>query len=291
MKTTRIIIVIIILALAGLSCAIPGQTAPTVAVITSQAQAAIDMPKDGDVIPLAPYEIVYHGSDMTEVTQVELAINSVPVTIQSNPAPGTGFVLLRYIWTPAAAGQYIIQTRAQNQKGEWGPYSYITVTVEAGDIPPTTEPTTEIVIPPTPTATATNTAISTVMLPTVNSTPGGVFTISKSSDKFYYGADSCGPTSVNFTVNVNNPKGIRYVFIFVRLDDKASSGLTNWDDGKHMTATGSGNYTVTIKSMEDIPTYSSYPEAWLGYQIIIQQPDGELVRSNVYYDITLAKCP
>ncbi|MGB8253582.1 MAG: hypothetical protein WCF08_10235 [Anaerolineaceae bacterium] len=290
MNKNKFIIGLVILAIAMLSCAIPGQVAPTVAVQTSQAQASIDIPKDGDVIPMSPYEIVYHGSDMTEVTQVELAVNSVPVSIQSNPSPGTGFVLMRYTWTPPAAGTYIIQTRAQNDKGEWGPYSSLSITVEAAAPPPqpTLQPTSENILAPTP----SNTANPTLSIPTLK--PGGVgsFTsLSKSTDKFYYGSASCGPKVVNFSVNINNPSGIRYVFIFVRLDDKASDAKTEWDDGKYMSSIGSGNYTVAINSESDIPLYTSYPEAWLGYQFVIQQPDGNLVRSQVYYDITLAKCP
>lgn len=293
MNKKNLFIILIILVVAGLSCAIPGQ-APTVAIQPSQAQASIDIPKDGDVIPLAPYEIVYHGSDMTEVTQVELSVNSVPVSIQNNPSPGTGFVLMRYTWTPLAAGTYIIQTRAQNKSGEWGPYMLIRITVEAAA--PTPQPTVQPTLEPTITQTTgvniPTLSIPTLSIPTLNPGGGGVFTsLSKSADKFYYGGGSCGPKLVNFSVNINNPAGIRYVYMFVRLDDKASDAMTNWSDGKHMNSIGSGNYTVTINSESDIPLYTSYLEAWLGYQIVVQQPDGTFVRSNVYYDIALAKCP
>jgi hypothetical protein len=289
MTNYKLYAVLLILTVVLLSCAIPGQV-PTAIVQTSQAQASIDMPKDGDVIQQAPYEIVYHGSDMNEVTQVELAVNSVPVSIQTNPTPGTGFVLLRYTWTPPAAGTYIIQTRAQNNDGMWGPYNSITVSVEAS-VPtpqPTIQPTVENTIEPT----VQNTVMPTLSAPTLNPGGVGVFTgLSKSADKFYYGNSSCGPKVLNFSVNINNPAGIRYVFVFVRLDDKASDAKTEWDDGRYMSSIGSGNYTVAVNSESDIPLYASYPEAWFGYQFVIQQPDGNLVRSQVYYDITLAKCP
>ena len=101
MFKAKLVACLAIFTFVGLSCAIPGQPVATVVVIPpAPAQAGIDMPKEGDVIPLSPYEIVYHGADFTEVKQLELAINSVPVTIQANPAPGTGFVLMRYVWTP-----------------------------------------------------------------------------------------------------------------------------------------------------------------------------------------------
>lgn len=280
-----IIFIICVLAISVLSCAIPNQ-APTVFIAPAQAQAAIDMPKDGEVIPFAPYEIVYHGSDLTEVSQLELGINSLPVTIQSNPAPGTGFVLMRFIWTPPAPGSYILQTRAQNQKGEWGPYSYITITVET----PTAQPTTEII--GVPTRSVTKTSSSYALTPTFHFSFGDAFTsVSKSTNKIFYGADNCGVKSVNFAITVDNPKGVQHVYIFVRLDDKASDDKTSWDDGKSMTAQNSNSFTVTINSTTDIPNHTIYPEAWLGYQFVIEQPDGEYVRSDVISDVTLAKCP
>jgi hypothetical protein len=276
-----------IITIAGLSCAIPGQTAATEFVIPSPAQAAIDLPKDGDVIPLAPYEIVYHGSDFTEVTQLELSINSVPITIQANPAPGTGFVLLRYIWTPPAAGTYLIQSRAQNQEGEWGPTTYITVTVEPSTV--VVQPTLEDTI--SPPITIYKTPMPTQTAQIVNLGGDGVFTsIVKSNDWIFYGGDSCGEREVSFSVSMYNFFGIRYVFAFVRLDDKASSEMTDWNDGKPMTKTNSGNYVTTI-TMSDIPDYSSFDEAWLWYQFVIQKPDGGYIRSKVYSDITLEKCP
>ena len=291
MNKRSTIILPVILLLAVMSCAIPGQAgAPTIEA--SQAQAAIDAPKDGDALPLSPYEIVYHGSDMVEVTQVELSVNSVPVSIQANPSPGAGFVLLRYIWTPPAPGTYIIQPRAQNQSGEWGPYSSIKVTVEqpAPTTNPTLEPTIEIIT--SQTAEATLYIQPTLSAPTLNPVGSGIFTgVSKSTDKFYYGADSCGPKSVTFSVSINNPAGIRYVFIFVRLEDKVTHNVTEWNDGKATNSLGTGNYTVVINSQGDVPNYASYPEAWFGYQFVVQQPDGSFVRSEVHYDITLAKCP
>jgi hypothetical protein len=280
---------LMILAVAILSCSVTPQTA-TVAIQPSQALAAIDLPKDGEVILQAPYEIVYHGSDLTEVTQLELAINGVPITIQSNPAVGTGFVLMRYTWTPPAPGTYIIQTRAQNQNGEWGPYAFITITVEASPLSVTTEPAVVSTIDPN--ILVLNTPMTTQSIPTMNVGGDGIiFSLFKSTGTFYYGSDSCGPRTVNFSVGINNPNGIRYAYIFVRLDDKDSGKFTDWDDGKHMNSAGSGYYHVTIDSMADIPYYASYEEAWLGYQIVVQQPDGTLVRSPVYYDVTLERCP
>ncbi|MBN2257705.1 MAG: hypothetical protein JW704_07765 [Anaerolineaceae bacterium] len=285
----RLLTGLLILSVAMLSCTLTPQTS-TVAIPESPALAAIDLPKDGDVIQQAPYEIVYHGSDLTEVTQLELAVNSVPVTILPNPAPGTGFVLMRYVWTPPAPGNYLLQTRAQNQKGEWGPYSYVTVIVEPSTSTVTINPTVESTVDPSiPTI---DIPMPTESLPTMNVGGEGIITsLIKSTQKFYYGSESCGSHTINFSVGINNPAGIRYVYIFVRLDDKDSGKFTDWDDGKHMTNTGTGYYHVTIDSMADIPYYASYEKAWLGYQIVVQQPDGTLVRSPVYYDVTLEHCP
>jgi hypothetical protein len=287
MFKAKLIACLVIFTFVGLSCAIPGQTVATVAVIPpAPAQAGIDMPKEGDVIPLSPYEIVYHGADLTEVKQLELAINSVPVTIQANPSPGTGFVLMRYVWTPPSAGTYIIQTRAQNQNGEWGLYSYITITVAVPTVQaqPTPENTLE------PTVSIINTAIPTQMLPTVNLAGDGIFTsIVKSEDWIYYGNSSCGPNEVSFSVTIYNFTGIRYVFTFVRLHDKYTSDMTDWNSGKPMKATSGGTYIVTI-TLSDLAKYGDFSEAWIWYQFVVQKPDGQYVRSKVYSDVSLSKC-
>jgi hypothetical protein len=287
MYKVKLFACLVIITFVGLSCAIPGQTVATMAVIPpAPAQAGIDMPKEGDIIPLASYEIVYHGADFTEVKQLELAINSVPVTIQANPSPGTGFVLMRYIWTPASTGTYIIQTRAQNQNGEWGPYSYITVTVTApiDQAQPTPENTME------PTVSVIDTAIPTQMLPTVNLAGDGIFTsIVKSEDWIYYGNSRCGSSEVSFSVTIFNFTGIHYVFAFVRLHDKYTSDMTDWNSGKPMKATSSGTYVVTI-TLSDLTKYGDFSEAWIWYQFVVQKPDGQYVRSKVYTDVSLSKC-
>jgi len=285
MLRARLFASLVILMLVGLSCDIPGQTVNTVAVIPSPALAGIDMPKDGDILPLAPYEIVFHGSDLAEVMQLELAINGVPIVIQMNPTQGTGFVIMRYLWTPLAAGTYLIQTRAQNQFGEWGPYSYITVTVEpsleSDQASPinTVEPLKVLATPyPTPTSG------------TISLYGDGVFSsVVKSDDWFYYGAGSCQPREVDFSVTIYKFYPIEYVFMFVRLDDKEGSGMTIWNDGKPMKETGSGSYITTI-ILSDIPDYSSFNSAWLWYQFVIQKTDGGFIRSKVYTDIALYKC-
>jgi hypothetical protein len=193
---------------------------------------------------------------------------------------------LRHIWTPPTAGSYIIQTRAQNQKGEWGPYSYITITVEApvDQIQPTPETT------PEPTEDLFNPIIFTEMAPTMNLGGDGVFTsIAKSEDWIYFGESGCGPQQVSFAVSIFNFTGIRYVYMFVRVVDRFTGEQGDWNDGKAMTATKSGTYVVTI-TVGDIPQFSKFDEASIWYQIVIQKPDGGFVRSNVYHDITLVKC-
>jgi hypothetical protein len=285
MSTMKLFACLLTLMLVGLSCEVPSQTIKTEAVIPSPALAGIDMPKDDEVIPLAPYEIVYHGSDLAEVMQLELAINGVPITIQMNPSPGTGFVVMRYLWTPPAAGIYLIQARAQNQYGEWGPYSYITVEVEPASQSTSVSPSNTIepplvVIPPDPTQTAKPISLY----------GDGVFSsVVKSDDWFYYGAGACQPREVDFSVTIYKFYSIRYVFMFVRLDDKEGSGITIWNDGKPMKETSSGTYITTIV-LSDIPDYTSFNSAWLWYQFVIQKTDGGYARSKVYTDISLYKC-
>jgi hypothetical protein len=128
------------------------------------------------------------------------------------------------------------------------------------------------------------------MQPTINLGGDSIFTsIVKSDDWIYFGG-SCTPNEVRFSVTVYDFTGIRYVFLFVRVKDKNSSEIMDWNDGKPMKATSGGTYIATI-TLSDIPKYSSFADAWIWYQFVVQKPNGEYVRSRVYSDITLTKCP
>jgi hypothetical protein len=97
-------------------------------------QAWVDAPLDNSVLPLAPYEIVFHITDQEEVARGELSINNQVVATLDNPQAGKKLATLKYAWNPTAPGEYLLSVRAQGTSGDWGPVA--TSKVFIGELSP-----------------------------------------------------------------------------------------------------------------------------------------------------------
>ena len=277
-------------------CNLPGTAStPTPVPKFGAAQTWIDAPLDGSTIPLAPYEIVMHAYDPGGVTQVELKANGSLLASIPNPSPGQSFATLKYIWIPAAAGNYTLAASAQGQNGPPGYEAAALVTVS--DASPTPVDTAVPSDTPTPVHTSSPTitqhpTITLTPTATQTSTPttGPVsltFVPQVSGDQFYYG--SCTPNQV--TIQVNATGGNIYsVVLFLKLQDQASGTMTGWDAGTSMTPSGSGWFTRTISS-SSISGADDFSASWLLYQFVATDSSGQLIgRSQTYSDIALSAC-
>ncbi len=127
-----IIIYCLLMILTGLVSA----CAPVSLQTTSNLMSWIDAPLDGSTIPLAPYQIVAHGSDSDPITALEITINGDLFHVIDNPNP-EGLLFTAYQdWTPPAAGDYQIQTRSMDSSNNWSSAAIVRVTVEEGYTPP-----------------------------------------------------------------------------------------------------------------------------------------------------------
>ena len=131
----------------------------------------IDAPKSGMHLPIAPYQIVMHGSDNSDVSQYEIYINDellARINAASRGLPALQYA--EYNWEPQIAGEYNISIRGQNTNGQWGNEDSVVVFV--GDF--TKEPieVTEFtpITPQTPTPINTDTPTATETL-TITATP------------------------------------------------------------------------------------------------------------------------
>lgn len=112
----------------------------------AQLQAWIDAPLNESTLPLAPYEIVAHASDPTEISTLELSIEGEIINTLSNTNPNHLLMTFRQSWTPPSPGDYTIQVRAKNSSGEWSDFARVNVRVEdevqapAVDLIPTATP-------------------------------------------------------------------------------------------------------------------------------------------------------
>lgn len=248
-------------------------------------QAWIDAPLDGSTIPLAPYEIVLHAYDPASVTQVELKANGSLLATLPNTDMGRLLTTLKYLWSPAAPGNYTLSARAQSSDGLWGSETTVVVTVTGS----TATPVIPIVDSGTPTLVDTLTPTPSPP-PTFTPTTLPVelsFTPRISNNQFYYG--TCSPDQVTIQVYVSGGN-ISSVDIFMQLKNQDNGNTTGWDGGSGMSSSGDGWFsrTISARSVEGAENVSS---ASLLYQFVTTSNSGQIIgRSQVYSDITLTAC-
>jgi hypothetical protein len=263
-------VLLLILLLTLPACNLPGKTAPM-----GNAQAWIDAPLDGMVLPLAPYTIVFHSTDPLGVTRMEVSVNGQVLASLPNPDLAQGLVHLEQVWQPEKAGRFVIRVRAQNLTGTWTEQDIVSVVIEDVTRTPT----------PTPTQTATLT-VTTTVTPTSTPTkpPAAVFSNLQLSTNVFYRLDN-PLRSVTFTIQVNDPAGIKLVEIYFRLKNPDTNATTDWGN-EDMVPTGGGVYTYKLDKMN--PALLPFPSGTriLVYQFIVTHPDLSLTRSQVYSDVT-----
>jgi hypothetical protein len=245
------------------------------------AQTWMDAPLDGSIIPFVPYEIVLHAYDPASVIQVELYANGNLLTTLPNPNPGQLLTTLKYLWSPAAPGNYTLSARAQSSGGVWGSEATVMVTVVGSTATPVITVTDVITVTTTTTMTSTPTNTPTTVPAELSFTPR------ISTNQFYYG--SCTPDLVTIQVFVSGGD-ISSVVLFKQLKDQASGEATGWDEGTSMNPAGDGWFTRTITA-RSVDGADKVGSAWLLYQFVATGSSGQVAgRSQVYSDITLSAC-
>ncbi|HSL27999.1 MAG TPA: hypothetical protein VK900_02265 [Anaerolineales bacterium] len=146
-------------------------------------------------------------------------------------------------------------------------------------------------LPPTTTAVDGGPAVSAVSTPT--GTPFIIFTpttratitleplssnlftpapsvflgVHRSTDLIVWGSACEGARSIRFTAQVQPARGLRYVTLWYRLQDKYSSRHTNWGGGAIMSDNDQGTYFYDL-DLSQIARYRFYQDAWLQYQLV-----------------------
>jgi hypothetical protein len=152
---------------------------------------------------------------------------------------------------------------------------------------PTETPTVEA----SPTSTDTLTAtFSWTDTPTPMAPPAPFFQAIVNPKHVYYRGTGCGENQVRFQVKVAEPAKVTGVWLFVRLMNKDGTEVTGWSGALVMAAAGSGWYSYTLYA-EDIPNFTKFREAWVGYQFVAHDGVSEVVtRSEVFHDVELSAC-
>ncbi|MEP7137072.1 MAG: hypothetical protein ABI904_19260 [Chloroflexota bacterium] len=143
---------------------------------------------------------------------------------------------------------------------------------------------TNTLAPNAPSATNTRipvftpTARSTITLEPVDVTlftpgPAPFMLLSKSTSQLVWGYNCDGSRSIKFVVQLVAPvKRLKYVLLFIRLQDKYSARQTPWGAGAIMSDNDRGTYFYEI-SLDQIDDHESFEDAWLQFQF---------VASNIY---------
>jgi len=139
-------------------------------------------------------------------------------------------------------------------------------------VPTTTPPTGTPNVTNTPFPTFTKTSRATITLEPLDInlfTPSAsIFTsVQRSTDQLVWGYNCDGARSIKFVVQIVKPKRLKYVLLFLRLQDKYSGRNTDWGAGAIMSDNDRGVYFYTIE-LDQIADYKSFEDAWLQYQFV-----------------------
>lgn len=91
-------------------------------------QVWIEFPVEGQTVPLAAVPFVVYAADPQNVVQIDLRVNGQSLGggqlrgVDANN--GYRLARLDHAWQPPAAGQYILEARARNSAGVYGPPAY-----------------------------------------------------------------------------------------------------------------------------------------------------------------------
>jgi hypothetical protein len=159
-----------------------------------------------------------------------------------------------------------------NGYSEYGPPAQVDVTVAGEAFILQVEPTGE-----QPTATPTDEPV----LP--------AFGAPQYSDmKVFYRGVSCGPKQLTIDILMGDPEAYSVV-VFYRLKDQSSQSTTEWNSAA-MSPVGDGYFRYVL-SIESMPDFSSFPQAFLQLQFVATDQGGqELARTDVFSDIAVEYC-
>jgi len=82
-----------------------------------------------------------------------------------------------------------------------------------------------------------------------------------------WGATCQGDRQIKFITEVKKVRRLKYVLLFVKLQDKYSARNTDWGVGAIMNDNDVGTYFYTLR-LDQIPDYQTYEDAWLQYQFV-----------------------
>lgn len=149
----------------------------------------------------------------------------------------------------------------------------------------------------TPTATATDfptpglppNAINGNYFTPVNT---GFLTVLISNNVMYWNEGPCSPRNIKVTAFVEDILNTNRVLLFTRLREKRNTlNVTDWNSGAIMLKADNGSFNYKIETW-NLRRYYYYKDAWLEYQLVSQNEEGQIIGRTAIYDknISLVRC-
>ena len=175
------------------------------------------------------------------------ALSFLTPTLTSSPAPSATAFALPATFTPDL---FVINTESSAQAGG----------------------TSTPIVPNTKFPTATPSPRPTITLEPVDVnlfTPSAQLFVStqRSTSQLIWGYNCDGARSIKFITTIVKPKRLKYVLLFVRLQDKYSARRTDWGVGAIMNDNDRGTYFYTLH-VDQISDYENYEDAWVQFQFV-----------------------
>ena len=248
------------------ACSLPQkQESQGVSQNNVQPMAWIDAPLNESRLPMEPYEIVFHVSGSQVILKGEISLDDNVIAFLDMPDSTENLTTWKYTWVPESAGKHIIRVRGQNTEGIWSNQHSAVVYIEGET--PTFTPTTEINATPSTTPTPF----------------AGFSNFAASPSSVHFG--SCTPNQVTVSADVIDTTGITTVVLFYRMRDE-NGQATDWANVAMNPGTGNQySKTLNLSSFE-----SSYASGTLDIQLVIQNSNGEYIRSEVYSQVGISSC-
>lgn len=132
-------------------------------------------------------------------------------------------------------------------------------TLEPGALPSRT---------PTPTKTPRPTITLETLDPMLYTPSTNIFQfVQRSTAQLVWGGNCEGDRSITFTATVTPVRRLKYVLLFIRLQDKFSGRGTEWGAGAIMKDNDRGTYFYKLE-LDQINDYDKFENAWLQYQLV-----------------------
>lgn len=256
-----------------------GGSEPATNQQTYPLQAVIDAPVSGSTLAMNPVDIGYHATAKDGVAAVELSVDGVVLSNMVTPDSKQQLVALKYTWQPTTSGMHVLRVRVQSSKGTWSNYAETMVNIQAAAQQQNQQQQQDQ-------------QQQQQQSPPPTETPQGMYIINltKSVNKFFRGANSCGPVKMTLNIQLSQPEKIFQVVVFNRLWDHEGGGLGPWDGGYAMKPLGNGEYTFTYTET-NVRNPRGFEFSTFYYQFVVKgKSNEELLRSEVYKDITFDTC-